>query len=298
MRGRDFVELQAFAAVAEHGSFSRAAKKLQIAPPTLSQIIRELEERLGVHLIQRTTRRLSLTGAGLQLLNRLKPAFAELSSATEDARQQGATPRGPVRMHLPRAAYSALLQPVLAGLHRRYPDIVLDVTVSDELVNSTASGFDLSVRLADSSSSSHFQVDLGGPIRHVAVASPGYLKTYGTPHHPRDLANHNCINWRRPGTEAIYLWRFRIDEEWVSLPVSGSMIVSHCDVAIDAAKRGLGIAFTLESWAVGAIKARQLVPLLESYLPAFPGWQVCYPARAAVTPAMLAIIELLNSGIA
>jgi DNA-binding transcriptional LysR family regulator len=293
MKGRDFAELQAFAAVAEQGSFSGAAKKLQIAPSTLSQIIRELEERVGVLLIQRTTRRLSLTGAGLQLLGRLQPALSEISNAVEDAQQQSAMPRGTVRLHISRAAYGAFVEPALERLQRQYPDIHLDITVSDELVKTTASGFEIAIRLAEFADSSNFYVALGGPIRHVVVASRAYLKAHGTPNHPEDLARHNCIRWRRPGTEASYLWRFNLNQQWVSIPVAGSLTVSHCDVAVDAATQGLGIAFVLESWATAAIKAKQLISLLEQYLPPLPGWQICYPSRTALTSATLAVIEML-----
>ena len=199
MRGHEYVELQAFTAVVEHGSFARAADHLRLAPSTLSQIIRNLEERLGVRLLNRTTRSVSVTAAGSRLLARFKPALEEMEAAISDARDLQAKPRGNVRLHIPRPAYTALLEPALGTFHRMLPDILLEVTIDDALTNIVATGFDLDVRSRTLIDRSLTAINLGADLRHVAVASPAYLEKHGRPATPQGLAHHRCIGWRAPG---------------------------------------------------------------------------------------------------
>ncbi len=293
MRGHEYADLQAFIAVAEHGSFARAATHLRIAPSTLSQTIRNLEERLGVRLLNRTTRSVSVTGAGARLLARFKPAMEEMEAAVNDARDLRAKPAGIVRLHIPRAAYTALLEPSLGKLHRTYPDILLEVVI-DDAANSAAAGFDLSVRSRELVEPSMTASKLGGDLRHVAVASPAYLEKHGSPATPQDLANHRCINWRQPGTANPYHWEFQVDGRWSSVAVSGPLIVSHCDAAITAALDAVGIAFTLEAYARLLIDSGKLVSLLEDFLPPFPGWLVCSSNHRQMPAATLAVAKFIS----
>ncbi len=294
MRGREFAELQAFVTVADQESFTRAAELLRIAPSTLSQTIRELEERIGVSLLSRTTRRVSITSAGARLLARFRPALDEMSAAVADARDLRVKPRGVVRLHIPRPAYEVFLEPQMGRLHRAYPEILLDITVDDRLTNVVAAGFDLSVQLPEFSDPSMVQTALGGPLRHVAVASPAYLDAHGTPGDPADLMNHRCINWRQPGSIAPFHWRFHVNGQWATVPVSGPVVVSHCDVAIAAAVADMGIAFVLESMARQALDTGRLKPTLEPFLPPFPGWRLCRANRGHTTAATLAVTEFLK----
>jgi len=294
MRGREFAELQAFVIVAEKESFTKAAKILRIAPSTLSETIRELEERVGVPLLNRTTRRVSITSAGSRLLARFRPALDEMSAAVQDARDLRVKPRGAVRLHIPRPAYAVFLEPMLGHLHHTYPEILLDITVDDRLTNFVAASFDLSVQLPEFSDPSMTQTALGGSLRHVAVASPAYLHANGTPHDPADLTNHRCINWRQPGTMDPFHWRFHVNGQWATVPVSGPLIVSHCDVAIAGAVADMGIAFVLESLARQPIEEGRLKPTLTAFLPPFPGWRLCRPNRAHTTAATLAVIDFLT----
>jgi len=294
MRGREFAELQAFVAVAEQESFTKAAELLRIAPSTLSQTIRELEERVGVSLLNRTTRRVSITSAGARLLARFRPALDEMSAAVEDARDLRVKPRGVVRLHIPRPAYEAFLEPLLGGLYHAYPEILLDITVDDRLTNFAAAGFDLSVQLPEFSDPRMTQTALGGPLRHVAVASPSYLEANGAPGDPVDLRNHRCINWRQPGSIDPFPWRFYVNGQWATVSISGPIVVSHCDVAIAAAVAGIGVAFVLESLARQALDSGQLKPMLEPFLPPFSGWRLCRAKRAHTTAATLAVIDFLT----
>ncbi len=295
MRGSDYAELRAFVEVAGQASFARAAERLRIAPSTLSQTIRALEQRLGVTLLSRTTRRVSLTGAGSRLLDRFAPAMAEMEAAVQDARDQDNGPRGLVRLHVPRAAYHRHIEPALGRLAETLPEVVLDLTVDDAFGDFVADGFDLIVQHAESIDSSMIAVPLGDGLRHAVVASPAYLAANGTPHEPAQLLEHLCINWRRPAAQQRYRWRFDSDGEFTTMAVSGPLTVSHCDVAIAAAKAGVGIAYVLKPLAEEPVRSGSLVSLLESYLPAFEGWRLCYPRQRQPTAAVLAVLELLTA---
>ena len=295
MRGHEYVELQAFTAVVEHGSFARAADHLRLAPSTLSQIIRNLEERLGVRLLNRTTRSVSVTAAGSRLLARFKPALEEMEAAISDARDLQAKPRGNVRLHIPRPAYTALLEPALGTFHRMLPDILLEVTIDDALTNIVATGFDLDVRSRTLIDRSLTAINLGADLRHVAVASPAYLEKHGRPATPQGLAHHRCIGWRPPGAATPYRWEFHIEDSWVAVPVAGPLIVSHCDVALTAATEAVGIAFALEPSARQLVQDGALISILEDFLPSFPGWSLCYPKHRQLPAATLAVANFLSN---
>ena len=297
MRGSDYAELRAFAEVAGQGSFARAAERLHIAPSSLSQIIRALEDRLGVTLLNRTTRRVSLTGAGASLLDRFAPAMAEIEAAVQDTRDQRLKPRGLVRMHLPRAAYHSHVEPALGRLAEKLPEVALDLSVDDAVGDFAADGFDLVVRRGESVDTGLVAVPLGGDLRHVVVASPAYLAARGTPQEPADLLDHPCIQWHRPDTNERYRWRFNIAGEDVTLAVSGPLTASHCDVAIAGAVAGVGIAYVLEPLGTKSIADGRLVPLLESYLPPFEGWRLCYPRQRRTPAAVLAVVDELTTGV-
>lgn len=295
MRGSDYAELRAFAEVAGQGSFSRAAERLHMAPSTLSQTIRALEKRLDVTLLNRTTRRVSLTGAGARLLDRFAPAMAEIEAAVQDTRDQRLEPRGLVRLHLPRAAYHLHVEPALGRLAETLPEVVLDLAVDDAASDFVADGFDMVVRRGECVDTSLVAVPLGGNLRHVVVASPAYLASQGTPRQPAELLGHRCIQWRRPDTHERHHWRFTTAGEDITLAVSGPLTASHCDVAIAAAIAGVGVAYVLEPLAAKSIADGRLVPLLESYLPSFEGWCLCYPRQHRTPAAVLAVVEALNA---
>ncbi len=294
MRGSDYAELRAFAEVAGQGSFSRAAERLRMAPSTLSQTIRALEERLDVTLLNRTTRRVSLTGAGARLLDRFAPAMAEIEAAVQDTRDQRVEPRGLVRLHLPRAAYQRHVGPALGRLAKALPEVALDLTVDDAASDLVADGFDLVVRRGECVDARLVAVPLGGNLRHVVVASPAYLASQGTPREPAELLGHRCIQWRRPDKHSNHRWRFTTASGDVTLAVSGPLTASHCDVAIAAAIAGVGVAYVLEPLATRPIADGRLVPLLEAYLPSFEGWRLCHLRQHRTPAAVLAVVEALT----
>ncbi|MDB5616249.1 LysR family transcriptional regulator [Tardiphaga sp.] len=296
MRGSEYADLRAFAMIAEHGSFARAAEQLRISPSTLSQTIRELEQRLGIRLLNRTTRSMSLTEAGSRLLARFKPAMEEMAAAVSDVSHLRDRPAGTVRLHLPRLASTTLIEPLLGEFHRAYPDITLELSIDDAVRDIVETGFDVGITLGELLEKDMVAVKLGGEIHQVAVASPDYIARHGRPAVPADLHQHRCINWRKPGSGRLYNWEFQQDGHWIAIAVEGPLIVSHREVALAAAAQGVGIAFAYWSdrWMAPLLQSGALMPLLQEFSPPFPGWHLYYPRQRYTLPAVRALIDFLR----
>jgi DNA-binding transcriptional LysR family regulator len=295
----EFGALRAFAAVAEQRSFSRAAQQLGVSASALSQIIRGLEERLGIRLLNRTTRSVSPTEAGNALLAEVAPAIAALSGALDHARNTGRRPAGTVRLHCFHAAADSFVVPVLPGLARDYPEITLDLTIDDTVVDIVAGGYDAGIRIGEVIERDMVATRLGGEIRQLAVASPAYLAEHGAPMTPKDLLDHRCIRWRWPGRESTYAWEFFGAGHWFSVAVDGPLITSSRAVMLDAALAGVGIAFLKEESMAEAIANGRLVPLLTDWSVPFPGYYLCYPQQRQMAPALRAVVDaIVSSGAA
>lgn len=238
MRGSEFAALRAFVNVVDHKNFARAAEQLRISASTLSETIRELEGRIGVRLLNRTTRSVSMTDAGMRLYARFKPALGEMEAAVQDVANLRSRPAGTLRLHIPRLAAMTYLEPILGPFHRAYPDIVLDVTVDDAVTDIVAAGYDIGVRLGELLDNDVVAFKLSGDFREVAVASPDYVARHGRPDSPADLLHHSCINWRQPGRTELYKWEFYRDGRWCAVAVDGPLVVSHRDLALAAALQG------------------------------------------------------------
>ena len=291
----DFGQLRAFVAVAEALNFSRAAEKLGVSSSALSQMVRGLEERVGVRLFHRNTRSVSLTEAGDQLFQRVRPAVQELGAALGQTSELRARPAGSVRIHCFRSAADLYLTPLLRPFHDEYPDIVLDITLDDEVVDIVAGGYDVAIRLGELIEQDMVAVKLGPDLRQVAVASPDYLLSHGTPQHPRDLASHRCIRWRWPGHETPYKWEFVEDGKWFEVAVDGPVVTNNKDFGLQAAIDGLGIAFATQQMSAPHVAAGRLVPLLEAWSASFPGYFLCYPAQRQMAPPLRAFIDAIRS---
>lgn len=294
MRGNGNTDLRAFIAVAEQGSFSKAAEQLGLSPSSLSQIIRSFEARLGVRLLHRTTRSVALTTAGERLLLRVRPALAELDAALDDVGQLGARPAGTVRVRCLRAAFRTYVGPNLAAFHEACPDIVLDVLVDDAVVDLVAAGFDVGFTLGEVIEKDMVAIPLGGDIRQIAVASPAYIARHGRPETPKDLLSHRCVRWRWPGRTIPYRWEFFADGAWVEVDVKGPLVLSEQSMTIDAAVDGIGIAFWMEHELRPLIEKGLLVPLLEGWSAPFPGFSICYPQQRQMAPALRAFIDFIK----
>ncbi|MGN8001091.1 LysR family transcriptional regulator [Sphingomonas sp. 22176] len=292
----EFGALRAFAAVADQRSFSRAAEQLGVSSSALSQLIRGLEERLGIRLLHRTTRSVSLTEAGAALLADVAPAIDSLAGALEQARTAARQPTGTVRLHCFHAAADRFVVPILPTLARTFPDITLDLTIDDTVVDLVGSGYDAGIRIGEVIERDMVAVRLGGDIRQLAVAAPAYLAEHGVPQTPKDLLQHRCIRWRWPGQPGPYAWEFFEKGHWFSVAVEGPLITSSRAVMMDAALAGVGIAFLKEESVLGAFARGQLVPLLTGWSIPFPGYYLCYPQQRQMAPALRAVIDTIRAG--
>ncbi len=295
MRGSEYAQLKAFATVVAQASFARAAAELRVSPSTLSQTIRQLEARLGTRLLNRTTRSLSLTDAGERLYARFTPAMAEMDAAVEEVVSLRDRPAGVLRVHAPSAPAAVYLEPVLGSFHRRYPDLILDVTVEDSVPNLVEAGYDVSIRPGNSLEADMVAVSLGGEQRQLVVGSPDYLDRHDRPKEPADLSKHRCINWRQPGSVGLYKWEFVKDGRWFTVAVDGPLIVSDRSMAVVAAVQGIGLALRGEELLRPLIDDGKLVPVLEPWCGTFPGWYLCYSKQRLVSPAVHAFVEFLRS---
>lgn len=294
MRGSEYADLRAFVAVVERGSFARAAEHLRMSPSTLSQTIKSLEERLGVRLLNRTTRSVSLTDAGRRLHARLVPAIADLETAIEDVTSLRDTPAGTLRVCFTRLAASLFLEPVLRRFHEAYPGIVLDITLDDSLTDIVAGGFDLGVRMGERLEKDMVAVKLGGAMEQVVVASPEYIREHGAPAAPAELHGHRCINWRPPGSAKLYDWVFQKKGARFTVVVDGPLIVSDRMLALAAAVQGIGITVAAEPRARSLIDSGKLVSLLEPWRVSYAGWHLFYPRQRHTPATVRAFVDFVR----
>jgi DNA-binding transcriptional LysR family regulator len=293
----EYNQLRAFAAVGERLSFSRAAELLGVSPSALSQMVRGLEERVGVRLLNRTTRSVALTEAGQTLLARIQPAAAELGDAIGQTRRYADRPSGTVRIHSFRSAAQRYLEPLLGAFADELPDVVLDMTLDDETVDVVAEGYDIALRIGEVIERDMIAVRLGAELRQIAVASPAYIQCCGKPLHPRDLVDHRCVRWRWPGHATPYAWEF-FYKSWFEVLVDGPLIVSDKEMAVAAARQGVGIAFVIEDVVRPLLASGELVALLDRWCLPFPGHFLCYPRQRQMAPALRAVIDMVRAGAA
>ena len=218
------------------------------------------------------------TQAGDRLLQRVRPAVRELAAAIGQTSELRAHPAGVIRIRCFRLAADLLLRPVSRRFHDAYPDVVLDITLDDEVVDIVAGGYDAVIRIGEVIEQDMVAIKLGPDLRQIAVASPAYVTRHGTPRHPRDLTSHSCIGWRWPGHETPYQWEFQENGKWFDVAVTGPVITNLRDFGLQAAVDGLGIAFAAQEMIAPHVAAGQLVPLLERWSAPFPGYHLCYPA--------------------
>jgi DNA-binding transcriptional LysR family regulator len=295
MRGSEFADLRAFATVVERGNFTRAAKQLQISPSTLSQIIRGLEARLGVHLLNRTTRSMSLTDAGRRLHARLIPAMADLESAVAGISGMRENPAGTLRVCFSRLSAELFLEPYLGRFHEAFPKILLDITLDDSYPDIVAGGYDVGVRVGEWIQKDMVAVRLGGTLEHLVVASPSYIKKNGAPETPADLQHHRCINWRQPWTDKLYEWVFqKKGGARFTVVVDGPMIVSDRSLAVAAARQGVGITMVPAPRAQPLIDKGKLISLLEPWTFSYTGWHVFYPRQRQTPATVRAFVDFIR----
>lgn len=286
-------DLAAFVTVATHRSFRRAADELGAAPSTLSHAMRALEERMGVRLLNRTTRSVSPTEAGFQLLRSLQPALASLDDALDSVAPFRGQVTGTVRINAPRAGAAILVRDVLPTMAERYPDVTVDLVAEGQLIDIVQAGFDAGVRLAGSIPRDMIAVPIGPPLRFVCVASPAYLERAGTPTTPDELADHRCIGHRLPSGR-LYRWEFERAGQALSVDVTGPVVLDDEELMVEAAVRGLGVAYVIASTAQAALAAGQLREVLAPWLQFAEPAAVYYPGHRAVPPALRAFLDVVR----
>jgi DNA-binding transcriptional LysR family regulator len=291
MRLNQLDGLLAFCKVAQHRGFSAAAAALEVSPSALSQAIRHLEARLGVRLLNRTTRSVSLTEAGEAYLSRIGPALGEVLEAGEQLHALQGRPSGVLRINAARISAAMVLQPLLAGFLRAYPGVQVELTNDEGYVDIVDRGFDAGVRLGESVQKDMVAVPLGGPVSVVIVGSPDYFKRHPAPRRPSDLVHHNCVRFRFSGSGAIHKWEFEVDGRIVEYEIGGSLTISDTLFSMEAALEGIGLAYTFEQLALPHIQARKLKRVLSRFSPAFPGFYLYYPSRRQQPSKLKAFVD-------
>jgi DNA-binding transcriptional LysR family regulator len=294
MRGREYAELRAFAAVIEHGSFAKASAHLGISASTLSQTIRRLEERLGVRLLNRTTRSVAPSEAGLRMIYRLAPAIEELENAVLDAKQTTKHPAGVVRLNVSRVAAITYLAPILGGFLETYPDVRVDIVTDDRLIDIVAEHFDAGIRLGEKLHQDMIATKLSGDLLMKVVASPVYLERAGRPERPQDLLHHRCLTYRRPSDGSVYRWEFERGDEKLEVSVDGPLVVDEPAMLTRVALDGAGIAYQFAHQVDSDIEQGRLVQLLSEWTPAFPGFYVYYPSRRHMAASLRAFLDFIS----
>ncbi len=287
----DLAGISAFVAVAEARSCRGAAERLGVTRSAVSQAVRKLEDRLGVALVQRTTRSVSVTEAGEALLRRVGPAIAEVGLAVEAARDLEAAPSGLLRLAVSSIAERFLSGPLLAGFTAAYPGVRLDVTVTDNEFDVVAEGYDAGVRLGEVIGQDMVAVPVSGPQRQLVVAAPGYLARSGAPAHPRELPRHRCIGWRPTPRAAPYRWEFAEGGREFDVAVEPEVTTNDMWLMVRMACAGGGLTFGMEETFRPYLDRGELVPLLEAYCPAFPGFFLYFPDRRNMAPKLRALVD-------
>lgn len=295
MRLNQLDGLLAFWKVAQHRGFTAAAAALEVSPSALSQAIRTLETRLGVRLLNRTTRSVSLTEAGEAYLSRIGPALADVLDAGEQLHALQGRPSGLLRINAARISIAMALQPLLAGFLNAYPEVQVELTNDEGYVDIVERGFDAGVRMGESVQKDMVAVPLGGPVSVAVVGSPDYFKRHPAPRHPSDLVNHNCVRFRFSGSGAIYKWEFTVDDRIVEYEVSGSLTISDSIFSVEAALDGIGLAYAFEGLVIEHLKSKRLKRVLSDFSPSFPGFYLYYPSRRQQPAKLKAFVEHLRA---
>jgi DNA-binding transcriptional LysR family regulator len=294
MKRDELNDLAAFVAVAEAGSFTKAAAKLDMSQSALSHAIQQLEERLGIRLLARTTRSVSQTEAGRRLMRTLKPALTDIYAEIAGLSELRDKPTGTLRITTVKHAATSVLLPKLRSFMAEYPGITIEISADEALMDIVAGNFDAGVRLGERLENDMIAVRIGPEIRSAIVASPAYFERHAPPVTPHDLTQHNCINYRQTGSGGLYAWEFEKDGQELSVRVAGSLVFSDGDLILQAALDGHGLATTFETQVEEHVASGRLIRVLEDWCAPYPGFFLYYPSRRQTLPAMAALIEALR----
>ena len=298
MRGSDFHQLEAFLAVAETGSFRRAAEAMGVSPSAISHTIRLLEERTGTRLFHRTTRSVALTEAGTLLRNSIAPAFQAISASMAQMASRSNRLTGTIRITAPRAACDAVLAPFLPGFLLRHPGIRVEVDANDRLVDAVAEGFDAGIRPGHSLRGDMESHAVSPLLRGIHAAAPAYLDRHGHPSIPRDLLDHRWLNLRLSSDGRLMPWEFERGGDHVELSLPGPLASNDLGLLVGAAIAGCGIVRVPEGTIDAELADGRLVQILADWTVASPGWFVYHPKGRVVPPALKRFIDELRDAAA
>jgi DNA-binding transcriptional LysR family regulator len=297
MKKTSLAEMNAFVAVAERASFAKAATALGVSRSSLSESLRALEDRLGVRLLNRTTRSVALTQAGEKLLSQLRPLLDNFDAALESVNAFRDSPSGHVRITVPRPAARTIIEPILSRFLRAYPAVTLEVVIDSALTDIVRERFDAGIRPGHRVEQDMIAVRVGEDAVPTVVASPDYLRRHGTPKEPGDLRSHNCSRIRF-ASNAMQKWIFEEHDQSVEVDVSGSLIVGESDLTIRAALDGIALARVPHHTVREHLAEKTLVAVLEDWRPRSVGFYLYYSSRRQIPAALQALIKTLKEELA
>ncbi|MEB6336771.1 LysR family transcriptional regulator [Serratia rhizosphaerae] len=287
-------DILAFLAVAKAQSFTRAAKQLGVSPSALSHTVRNLEERLGVRLLTRTTRNVAPTEAGERLMTSTGPLFEQITAEIDKIGELRDKPAGTIRITCSDDAAEQILRPALPAFLAEYPDINVEICIDYGFTNIVEQRFDAGIRLGEAISQDMIAVRLGPDWRLSVVGAPSYFAASPTPLHPRDLTAHNCINIRYSLGGSVYVWEFEKDARPLSVRVTGQMTANSNIHILNAALDGIGLAYLPDFMVQPYLDDGRLVEVLADWSPYFAGFHLYYPNRRNASPAFSALVEAIR----
>jgi DNA-binding transcriptional LysR family regulator len=291
----DLSGLFAFECVARHRNFAKAAAEMDISPTAMSKAIKKLETRLGVRLLNRTTRSVGLTDEGAKLFEALGPALDQVKSSVRLVGDSAASPKGLLRVNTSYVAFVSLIQPHLAEFSRKFPEITIELTTDNSLTDIVASGFDVGIRLGHIVEHDMIGVPIGSRQQLIVVGSHGYLKAAGVPKTPADLSGHNCIRHRIGEPPRLFEWRFAREGTTFTVPVHGGLVCSDMRCALDAAKAGMGLAYVFRQFAEPELQRGELVTVLDEHSLQTSQFYLYYANRGQMSSKMRALIDFVRA---
>lgn len=289
----DLADLAAFLAIARHRNFRQAGLELGVSASALSHALKGLEERLGVRLVNRTNRSVTLSAAGEDLIGQLSGPFAAVLGAEDVLNRHRDAPRGRIRINVPDVAADMLLAPVLPEFNRRWPDIELDIYVENRMLDVFDDGFDAGIRFGGTVPDDMIAQRLSADVEWAVVASPDYVAAHGLPQHPHDLKDHRCLQvWL--GNGRVYRWEFERGGESMALAVPGSITHNSGQFALNLARRGAGITYLPLICAADDLEQGRLTSMLSDWLTPGPALHIYYPGRRNLPVGLRMLIELIR----
>lgn len=286
--------IAAFARVAHHASFTRAARELGVSPSALSQSVRALEAKLGVRLLDRSTRRVGVTEIGQRFLEEARAGLGAIERAVDTVNDAREAPAGVLRLNLPKAVADIVVVPHLADFARAYPDVTVEMHCENRFIDLVAMGFDAGFRLGESLANDVVAVPIGPPQRVATFASPAYIAAHGAPETPADLLRHRCACIRLDHDRSVERWEYAIDGRIVEVEARPAIISNDGDLLLATARQGLGVCCHLEGVVAADLASGTLVPVLTDYWPTFGAFHLYYPSRVHMPRKLRVFIDFLR----